>query len=221
MVVRQHLQLLLGTERLNNSMQVDPLTTRRSVARLALALFNSSPYSACQPSFVEPLIRLYKGTTDIADADLLAIFGLYERYKRQSLAKAIVGLWTAELNMAADENEYPLDALKQLDPKIVFATCIAFERKEDQEEEKTVYDPSFVLSLTAACLREGSLTGLQWVEILRSNVLALATCALSSKNRDVRTMASWIMGAAVEMVQVGSMESLRIDQIALTVSTCS
>lgn len=221
MVVRQHLQLLLGTERLNKSMQVDPLTTRRSVARLALALFNSSPYSACQPSFVEPLIRLYKGTTDVADTDLLAVFGLYERYKRQSLAKAIVGLWTPELNMAADENENPLDALKQLDPKIVFATCIAFERKKDQEEEKTIYDPSFVLSLTAACLREGSLTGLQWVEILRSNVLALATCALSSRNSDVRTMGSWIMGAAVEMVQVSHMKSLLIGYITLTTSTCS
>jgi len=93
----------------------------------------------------------------------------------------------------------------------VFATCIAFERKEDEEAERTTYEPSFVLSLTAACLREGSLTGLQWVEILRSNVLALATCALSSRNSDVRTMASWIMGAAVELVQVSITNSLCVD----------
>jgi hypothetical protein len=37
---------------------------------------------------------------------------------------------------------------------------------------------------------------------LRSNVLALATCALSSKFSDVRRMAGTVLAAAVEMVQV-------------------
>lgn len=106
------------------------------------------------------------------------------------------------MNMAADENETALEAIKQLDPKIVFATCIAFERKPLRPEHNTVYDARFVLSLVAACLREGPLTGLQWVEMLRSNVLALATCALSSKFSDVRHMAGTVLAAAVEMVQV-------------------
>jgi nucleolar pre-ribosomal-associated protein 1 len=211
MTVRQHLQLLLGVERLNKSMQLDSSATRKSVARLALALFNSSPYSACQPSFIEPLVRLYKGTNDAADNDLLAIYGLYERYKRVSLSKAISALYTPQLSMAADENETALDALRQLDPKIVFASCVAFERKGRSDEEKTTYDTRFVLSLAAATLREGSLTGLQWVEILRSNVLALATCALSSKTSDLRTMAGWILGAGLELIQVSNSVARTID----------
>lgn len=206
MIVRQDLQLLLNTERLNKSMQLDPVAARRSVAKLALALFNSSPYSACQASFIEPLIRLYKGTLDPADIDLMDICGLYERYKRQSLSKAIVALWTPQLNMAADENDTALDAIKQLDPRNVFATCIAFERKEDQSDSSHLYDSRFVLSLTAACLREAPLTGLQWVEILRSNVLALAACSLSSKSAEQRTIAGTVLAAAVEMVQVSIIE---------------
>ena len=183
-------------------MQQDPIVARRSVAKLALALFNSSPYSACQASFIEPLVRLYKGTLDPADIDLMSICGLYERYKRVSLSNAIVALWTPQLNMAADENDTALDAIKQLDPRNVFATCIAFERQADQSGPSQLYDSRFVLSLTAACLREGPLTGLQWVEILRSNVLALASCALSSRSSEQRSMAGTVLAAAVEMVQV-------------------
>jgi nucleolar pre-ribosomal-associated protein 1 len=216
MVVRQHLQLLISTDRLNKVMQQDAVVARRSIAKLALALFNASPYSACQPSFAEPLIKLYKGTRDLADHDLLSVFGLYERYRKVSLSKAIVAMWTPQLNMGADENDTSLDAVKQLDPRIVFASCIAFEKTSNDDDASKCYDTGFILSLTAACLRDGTLTGLQWVEILRSNVLAVVACALASRSAHHRNMASCILGAAIEMVEVSRDQHPRLSVLICT-----
>jgi nucleolar pre-ribosomal-associated protein 1 len=183
----------------------DPLRT--SLAKCIKALSMASPYVACQPNFVEPLMGLYGGTDSAADLDLFAVLKLFETYRKLSVASMFLS-WTPRRVIIDPTTRRSLDVLTSLDSAQVFATCTHFDVGRSGSSEKveagdgSLYDVVFILSLTAMVVTEGGLTGLDWVEILRSNVLGLAICALSSRRNEVRDTAGYILAKAMVAIEV-------------------
>lgn len=117
-------------------------------------------------------------------------------------------------------NRRPLDIVVALDPAKVLRTCTSFPMRRSfnpQEMEldvpegldlETLYDPVYLLAAYAAVLVDGELglgnelSGLDWVEVIRSNVLGLVVCALSSRKADVREMASFLIAKTYAYIQV-------------------
>ncbi len=180
---------------------------RTSLAACIKALSIASPYVACQPNFVEPLMALYGGTDSAADLALFAVLKLFETYRKLSVASMFLS-WTPRHVTIDPTTRRSLDVLTSLDSSQVFATCTRFDVRRSGSTDKieagdgTLYDVVFVLSLTAMVMAEGGLTGLDWVEVLRSNVLGLAICALSSRRDEVRDTAGYILAKAMAAIEV-------------------
>ncbi len=106
-----------------------------------------------------------------------------------------------------------MDVLTALDPTRVFATCVHFDaaRGVDGEQSDAVhgndapYDVVFLLSIASMVFGEANLSGLDWVEILRSNVLGAAICALSSRKEAVRDAAAYVLSLAMPLIEVSSL----------------
>lgn len=194
-----------------------------SQIRLLHALFNASLYVSAQPNFVEPLLPLYAGTQSAKDRLLLSMFAAFEGQRRLSAA-SILKHWHA----AGGISTRALDAVLSLDSGKVFGTAARFPLRRrvlepvdryasstspsvvEAEGEKDDYDPVFVLSLLLAALQE-PLSGLDWVELLRSNVLGLAVCALASRDGDMRSLAGFVLSVAEKRVsQVAFHEQLQL-----------
>ena len=52
-------------------------------------------------------------------------------------------------------------------------------------------------------MSDETLTGLDWVEVLRSNVLGVAVCALSSRDPGMRDLAGYSLGHTIKIIEVG------------------
>lgn len=92
----------------------------------------------------------------------------------------------------------------------MFATAVTFPLKRplrglfdivESEAGQGLYDPAFVLPLYGMTLA-GNLTGLEWVEVLRSNVIAVAIAALSSRHVEMRSMAGWLLSKTMTNLEV-------------------
>ena len=70
-----------------------------------------------------------------------------------------------------------------------------------------LYDPAFVLPLFAAVLQEG-LSGLDWVEMLRTNVSGLAVMSLSSRDAGMRRLGGHILARTMVVLGVGNQFNL-------------
>ena len=103
------------------------------------------------------------------------------------------------------------DALISLEGGKVFATCTTFPLRrglrsdvvDTGHEVESLYDPAFVLPLFAAAL-SSTLTGLDWVELLRSNVLGLAVCSLASRDVDMRNLGGYVLSKAMKLISVSA-----------------
>lgn len=203
--IRQQLQLLLFHPDWDKLMQSDPTGChRRNGAAYAKALFKASPYVACQPSFMEPLLAIFQATQMAADRDIVEIMQIFERQRKASMS-ALLKLWKGPGALTAlTTDSVGLEHIKRLDPHKVFATCLTFESRQIafQAESRLAgfYDVTFVLSLTALTFREGDLNGLDMVEILRSNVIGLACCGLASKKGDIRALSAKILGSVIAII---------------------
>lgn len=211
--VRQQLQVLVASRTLTRlGMPAADAQHRLAFVRITHALFLASTYVSCQPSFVEPLVPLYRGTLGRADRLLLELFITFEGQRKLSLS-SVLQHWSPSGGVSARA----LDALTALDPQKVFASCAAFPLRRTnpppsgtQEvddglpidtQPEDVYDPVFVLALFSTVLQE-ELGGLDWVEILRSNVLGLAVCALASRDAGMRRVAGYVLGRSVQLITV-------------------
>lgn len=115
----------------------------------------------------------------------------------------------------------PLDVITGLDAARVWRTCTNFPHRHSFNPQEIVlptladvgpaedlYDPAFVLAVFAAVLADGELglgnelSGLDWVEVVRTNVLGLAVCSLGSRKLDVRQMASFVLAKAYAYISV-------------------
>lgn len=165
---------------------------------------------SCQPPFIEPLILLYRGTTSEVDRRVLHMLQLFEGYRKISIA-SVMRYWNASGVLGIGGKS--LDALTSLDPQKTFATCQSYplHRKlrgwgkiaTDPEEGEELYDPVFVMGLFIASMHEG-MRGLDWVEVLRSNVLGLTVCGLSSRDREVRNVASYALAKTMSLIEVSA-----------------
>lgn len=181
----------------------------RAFTSLLHSLFTASTYVSCQPNFIEPLVGLYRGTLDISDRNVLSIWQLFEQNRKISVA-SIMRLWSPDPSAASSVTQRSLDVVKALDPQKVFATCTAYPlRRGYSNEDGTfgsddagLYDPVVILSVTLAMLHEGNITGLDWVEILRSNVLGLAICAMSSRVVEIRSVAGFVLAKSLTVIEV-------------------
>lgn len=135
---------------------------------------------------------------------------LFEGYRRISIV-SIMRYWNA--NGVLGIGGKSLDALTSLDPQKVFATCQAYPLRRqlrgwgkiatDPEEGEGLYDPVFVMGLFVASMHEG-MRGLDWVEVLRSNVLGLTVCGLSSRDKEVRSVASYALAKTMSLIEVSA-----------------
>lgn len=220
-IVAARAMLKAGFVRQCLSTLVSRRLTSLSQKRLLYALFNASLYVSAQPNFVEPLVPLYGGTQGPGDRLLLSLFAAFEQQRRLSVT-SVLKHWHG----AGGISTRALDAVLSLDSGRVFGTAARFPLRrrviepvdrfaattalKDVSAESEDYDPVFVLSLLLAALQE-PLSGLDWVEILRSNVLGLAVCALASRDSDMRQLAGYVLSVAEKRVgQVAFHEQLQL-----------
>jgi nucleolar pre-ribosomal-associated protein 1 len=220
--VRQQLQLLVAARELSRlSMPGADNEHRLAFVRITHALFLASTYVSCQPTFVEPLVPLYRGTLGRADRLLLELFFAFEAQRKLSLS-SVLQHWSPSGGVSAralDALTSLLDALTSLDPQKVFNSAAAFPLRRTNPppagaqvvddglppdaNPDDVYDPVFVLALLSSVLQD-ELGGLDWVEILRSNVLGLAVCALSSRDAGMRRVAGYVLARTVKLISAAS-----------------
>ena len=159
---------------------------------------------SCQPNFLEQLLPLYKGTLSQADQEVLALFHLFESYRHTSVA-SVLSAWSA----GAGTSSRPFEAITSVEPGRVFATSVSFplsrnlrgiDPVESNEAGEGIYDPSFLLPLFAMALRDG-LNGLDWVEIVRTNIIGLAISSLSSRQAEMRTLGGYILAKTMSTLE--------------------
>ncbi|KAK4684154.1 nucleolar pre-ribosomal-associated protein 1, partial [Tremellales sp. Uapishka_1] len=201
--VRQQLQLLFASPHYNVHIRPTSTAAKLPYTQLLHSLFHASTYVSCQPTFLEPLLSLYKGTLSLADQYVLSLFQLFEQNRKLSVA-SIIKLWNSSGIISSEQR--PLDGCISLDAQKVFAGCtgLPIRRKLGIVDEKIdngdVYDPVFVLSLFIATLYDAPLSGLDWVEVLRSNVVGMSICCLSSRDEEIRRLASFALAKTYALI---------------------
>ena len=179
---------------------------RPLIVNLISSIFKASVYASCQPIFVEPLLPLYSGTLSKSDLQILEMWHTFENFRHLSIA-SLISRWSATGCSAR-----AFDALSSLNPSRVFLTCTRFPTRRTLQPDdpgqvafdEEVYDPVFVLSLLALTLSE-ELSGFDWVEILRSNTLGIAVCALTSRDKGTRMLGSAVLAKAMMALDVSSL----------------
>lgn len=193
------------------------ILARPGYVKLISALFQANPYISCQPNFVEQLLPLYKGTLSPSDQSILGLFQVFEGYRRLSVG-SVLNKWSSS-GMGSGGRAF--DSLIGLDSNKILATSLAFPLRRTLREQKTtsssqtskvqveeteeteLYDPSFVLPLFNSVLQEEN-TGLDWVEILRSNILGLVVASLSSRNEEMRALGGFLLSKTTSTLKVSS-----------------
>jgi nucleolar pre-ribosomal-associated protein 1 len=188
-------------------------TTSTADARLPFielysALFHASTYVSCQPNFVEPLLPLYRGTMSNSDRKVLDMFLTFESVRKVSVA-SILRSWSSS---GLTGTERAFDAFTSLEAGKVNNTCASFPlRRElgaigDQqkmiEANERIYDPIFVMALYGATMVEKGLSGLEWVEVMRCGGLGIIVSALSSRDRQMREYANWLLAKTFAAISV-------------------
>ncbi|EIW68969.1 hypothetical protein TREMEDRAFT_73980 [Tremella mesenterica DSM 1558] len=191
--IRQQLQKLFDNPQFNSLSRSDQAHTQLlPTVRLIHALFHASPYASCQPTFIERLLHVYKGTLSHSDVLLLSIFQLFEHHSKISCL-SILRCWSPS---GIPRPQRAAETVASLDAQKVFVTCVRYPLRRavrgDFSDSEEVYDPVFIFGLYGATLEE-SLSGLDWVEILRSNVMGLTICALSSRDGEMRALAAGLL----------------------------
>ncbi|EGO30148.1 hypothetical protein SERLADRAFT_444262 [Serpula lacrymans var. lacrymans S7.9] len=170
-------------------------TLRSSIIRLLYVLFNLHPTNTCQPSHVEPLVHIYRGTLSYSDSMLLSIFKLFEGQRKTSVS-SILARWSPSMDVSASTS---LQAVQNMDPIQMLRTCLAYPTcrrfaEEDNEDmayrpstDEQIYDPPFVISLFGHMLSQNPpASAMAWVEVFRTNVVCLLIRSLSSKDAGIR-----------------------------------
>jgi nucleolar pre-ribosomal-associated protein 1 len=194
--VNRYIQNILQHPRFAETGQGNVEHLWEQTAKFIYALFFTHPVNTCQPSHVEPLLGLYRGTMSEVDRTLLSIFQLFETQRAASVA-SLFSRWTA--SPGHNTAGTALDALRSLDSVTMFRTCLSFPRARTMsghsrtsrdDIERHIYDPVFATLLFSQTIRRHPPeTALVWVEVFRTNVVSLMICALSAKYAEVRELA--------------------------------
>lgn len=206
--VRVHLSALLDSTMINLLSETTSTEDARApFIGLYSALFYGSTYVSCQPNYVEPLLSLYRGTMSTADRKILDMFQTFESVRKVSIA-SILRSWSSS-GLTGTERAY--DAFTSLDAGKVNNTCASFPlrrgvaRKTDMASNERIYDPVFVMALYGATMSENTekgLSGLEWVEIMRCGGLGIIVSALSSRDKNMREYANWLLAKTFSAISV-------------------
>jgi nucleolar pre-ribosomal-associated protein 1 len=209
--VRVHLSALLASSAINTLSE----TTSTAEARLPFiglysALFYASTYVSCQPNFIEPLLSLYRGTMSEPDRKVLDMFLTFESVRKVSVA-SILRSWSSS---GLTGTERAFDAFTSLDAGKVNNTCALFplrrqlgapgDQQKKVEFNERIYDPVLILALYGGTMTEKGLSGLEWVEVMRCGGLGIIVCALSSRDRNMREYANWLLAKTFSAISVGA-----------------
>ncbi|TDL17669.1 hypothetical protein BD410DRAFT_754176 [Rickenella mellea] len=205
--LNRHLQSVLQHPDLFRINPASESPSRRTVINLLHTMFHQHPSNTCQPTHIQPLLRLYRGSLSPSDRQLLAIFHLFETQRKASMT-SIFAHWSSSESTVS---QTCLDAVTSLDATIILRTCLAFPVRrpldvakvhgsEERPTDSQIYDPVFVLLLFAQAMLDGPpKSALGWVELFRTNVLSLIVRVLSSADASMRRLA---------LLQVSSLWSL-------------
>lgn len=192
---------------------------REEITELLYCIIKKSK-DLCKPAAMASLVTLYGGTLSRPDRKLLEAIRISEISTGQS-SLSLLRSWNAQGQTNRDESK-GLDALLSLDPLRCFATCTSFPRRRafgckragftrlDSDrygsarivDGSKAYDPLFVMGLFSSTLASlGSLTGWQWVSVLRTNALGVVVCCLSSLSEEVRLAATQLLARIYADVQ--------------------
>ncbi|KII96154.1 hypothetical protein PLICRDRAFT_151289 [Plicaturopsis crispa FD-325 SS-3] len=168
---------------------------RDALVGVLYALFITHPTNTCQPTHVEPLVRVYQGTLSSADRQLLSIFQLFEDQRKTSVASLLCRWSTTSDTPSLNA----LEALQSLDAVRVLRSSLAFPNrrhltddtvKSQSLEDENLYDPVFVILLFWRVITDGPPdSAVGWVQLFRTNVVGLLIRALSSKDVLIRDLA--------------------------------
>ena len=182
------------------------------------------PQNTCQPSHVEPLVRLYRGTLSISDRKLIAIFVLFEHTKKSAIT-SLLSRWSPSPGVVCDN---VLQAVQALDPARIWRTCVQYPQWVSCSSESAshndghLYDPWFLALLFSCLLLERArISTAAWIQILRTNIGSLLIRSLSARHTSVRQIAMSQIHALYRTLQVGNIPSRepRLLLIALRTST--
>ncbi|TFK53356.1 hypothetical protein OE88DRAFT_1696250 [Heliocybe sulcata] len=156
-----------------------------AVITLMDALFQLHPTNTCQPSHVEPLVLVYRGSLSLPDQRIFRIFRLFEETRQMSLG-ALLSRWCSARDAVSSNG---LEAIQSLDANRVFRTCLFFPVRRDVNARglqtlhagSELYDPLFITLLVSQVLLDTRPTSaLAWIQLFRTNVISLVIRGLSS-----------------------------------------
>ncbi|TFK65850.1 hypothetical protein BDN72DRAFT_178326, partial [Pluteus cervinus] len=188
---------------------------RDAIVNLLHTLFFLHPSNTCQISHVQPLVQVYRGTLSTSDRKLLSIFQLFELERKLS-AVSLLSRWSGSTNGLSSNS---LEALQSLDPILVLRTCLHFPRRrrileappEEREQvdfhEAQLYDPVFLILLFAHMLVDNpAQSHFAWVELFRTNVVALIIRTLSADDPQLREVALCQLAALWKNLEVSDVQ---------------
>jgi nucleolar pre-ribosomal-associated protein 1 len=184
-----------------------PHSIRPHIISFLYLLFHMQPTNTCQLSHITPLMRIYHGTLAPPDRNILSILSLFEVHRGLSTA-SIFRQWSSQpLSSSTNITE----AVLTLDSSIVFRTCTSLPTRVPREgpassiaeDEAALYDPLFLVLLLGAMLEDSPpSTGLDWVQVFRTNIVSLAICTAASKDPQARQVALLVLSGVINGIKV-------------------
>lgn len=183
--------------------------TSKQVVKMVFEAVRADDSFASKPSLTSPLIKLYQGSLSQTDRMIMDILRRFESTTKTS-ALSLLQYWN--LSSTEPTSEVDLGILSRMDPHRLYETSVKFPRRRGYEDsrasgyanevdedslQEAVYDPLFVLAVVGGLLADvggnQSLSGLQWLELVRTNALGVVACCLSSTWASTRAGASALL----------------------------
>ncbi|KAJ6559224.1 ribosome 60S biogenesis N-terminal-domain-containing protein [Mycena vulgaris] len=185
---------------------------RDAVVHALHILFNLHPANTCQVTHVQPLVRIYGGTSSTSDRQLISVFQLFETQRKISVA-SLLGQWSSTPEVPSSN---ALEAVQSLDAILVLRTCLHFPKWRclaDQSgftansRDAQLYDPVFLILIFAQAMAEKiPETAFGWIELFRTNVVSLLIRALSAKDQNLREVARSQLAALWAHLETADMQ---------------
>ncbi|KAJ7675860.1 ribosome 60S biogenesis N-terminal-domain-containing protein [Mycena polygramma] len=186
--------------------------TRDPIIDALHILFNLHPTNTCQITHVQPLVRIYRGTSSTSDRKLLSVFQLFESQRKISVA-SLVGQWSATPEVPSSNI---LEAVQSLDAILVLRTCLHFPKWRcladqtgfaENQRDAQLYDPVFLILIFAQAMAEKiPESAFGWIELFRTNIVSLLIRALSTKDQHLREVARSQLAALWAHLETADMQ---------------
>ncbi|KAJ7459833.1 ribosome 60S biogenesis N-terminal-domain-containing protein [Mycena latifolia] len=214
LVVNRYLQSIVQHPQFFKACAAGPHKTplRDDVVQALHILFNLHPSNTCQVTHVQPLVRIYRGTSSSSDRKLLSIFQLFETQRKISVA-SLLGQWSAAPEVPSPN---ALEAVQSLDAILVLRTCLHFPKWRcladqaafvENSRDAQLYDPVFLILVFAQAMAEKiPETAFGWIELFRTNIVGLLIRALSAKDQNLRDAARSQLAALWAHLETADMQ---------------